>query len=50
MGVGLFAGYGVSSVGGDGPPDSDVLDLARFQGRRLAAFAEAVSTCQEPVS
>ncbi|MGK9272607.1 NAD(P)H:quinone oxidoreductase [Williamsia muralis] len=42
--------YGVSSVGGDGPPNSDVLDLARFQGRRLAALAEAVSTCKEPVS
>jgi NAD(P)H dehydrogenase (quinone) len=34
--------YGVSSVGGDGPPSEDVLDLARFQGRRLAVLADVL--------
>lgn len=31
--------YGVSSIGGDGPPDEHVLALARFQGSRLADLA-----------
>lgn len=31
--------YGVSSIGGDGPPDEHVLALARFQGERLARMA-----------
>lgn len=32
--------YGVSSIGGDGPPSQQVLDLAVFQGRRLAMLAD----------
>lgn len=35
--------YGVSSIGGDGPPDADVLALARFQGRRLANASTALA-------
>lgn len=34
--------YGVSSIGGDGPPDEHVLALARFQGARLAGFARTL--------
>ena len=34
--------YGVSSIGGDGPPDERVVALARFQGERLAGFARAL--------
>lgn len=35
--------YGVSSIGGDGPPNADVLSLARFQGRRLTDTAAAIT-------
>lgn len=35
--------YGVSSIGGDGLPGEEVLALARFQGRRLAVLADALS-------
>ncbi|WGX95064.1 NAD(P)H:quinone oxidoreductase [Nocardioides sp. L-11A] len=34
--------YGVSSIGGDGPPDEHVLAWARHQGRRLAALADTL--------
>lgn len=36
--------YGVSSIGGDGPPDEHVLALARFQGARLTRFAHTLRT------
>jgi len=39
--------YGVSSIGGDGPPSSAVLESARLQGRRLAAFADALAVRTE---
>ena len=35
--------YGVGSIGGDGPPNADVLALARFQGGRLAEIAGALA-------
>lgn len=35
--------YGVSSIGGDGPPNQHVLALARFQGRRLNDLATALA-------
>jgi len=35
--------YGVSSIGGDGPPNKHVLALARFQGRRLTDLAAALA-------
>ena len=35
--------YGVSSIGGDGPPSPAVLDSARLQGRRLAVFADSLA-------
>lgn len=35
--------YGISSIGGDGPPDGAVLEAARLQGRRLATFADALA-------
>jgi NAD(P)H dehydrogenase (quinone) len=31
--------YGVSSIAADGPPRPEVLELARFQGRRLTTMA-----------
>lgn len=43
--------YGVSSIGGDGPPDKNVLALARYQGSRLAALAQTLATArQEPAA
>jgi NAD(P)H dehydrogenase (quinone) len=35
--------YGVSSIGGEGLPSEQVLELARFQGRRLSGFAGALA-------
>lgn len=35
--------YGVSSIGGDGPPNEDVIALARHQGRRLVDVAAALA-------
>lgn len=35
--------YGVSCIGGDGPPNAQVLELARYQGRRLADLAGALA-------
>jgi NAD(P)H dehydrogenase (quinone) len=35
--------YGVSSIGGDGAPNEDVLAWARHQGRRLATLADALA-------
>lgn len=35
--------YGISSIGGDGPPSREVLEAARLQGRRLALFADALA-------
>lgn len=39
--------YGVSSIGGDGPPGDYVLALAQFQGERLADLAAAVTPIRE---
>ena len=38
--------YGVSNIAADGPPDPDVLELARFQGRRLTAIASLIAARQ----
>jgi cell division septation protein DedD len=35
-------GYGTSHASAGGPPGSDVLAAARYQGRRLAAIAESI--------
>ncbi|KAA1427635.1 NAD(P)H:quinone oxidoreductase [Nocardioides antri] len=42
--------YGISSVGGDGPPSREVLTAARLQGRRLAVLAEALAVPAEEVA
>ncbi len=42
--------YGVSSIGGDGPPNVDVLALARFQGGRLAEVATALAPVRAAAS
>lgn len=42
--------YGVSSIGGDGPPNADVLALARFQGGRLAGIAAALAPLRDAVA
>lgn len=39
--------YGVSSIGGEGLPSEPVLELARFQGRRLALLADAIAETAE---
>src|SRR5690625_31785 len=41
--------YGVSNIGGDGPPNVDVLALARFQGGRLADIAAALAPVRDRV-
>jgi NAD(P)H dehydrogenase (quinone) len=35
--------YGVSAIVGDGPPNDEVLALARYQGARIAALADAMT-------
>lgn len=38
--------YGVSSIGGAGAPDRDVLALARFQGERLTVLADVLASAR----
>jgi hypothetical protein len=35
--------YGTSHASADGPPGSDVLEAARYQGRRLAAITASIA-------
>lgn len=39
--------YGVSSIGGAGLPDQDVLALGRFQGERLAVLADVLAPARQ---
>ncbi|ASR38107.1 NAD(P)H:quinone oxidoreductase, type IV [Prauserella marina] len=42
--------YGVSSIGGDGPPNKDVLALARYQGGRLATLAATLAAARQELA